>query len=426
LIVRGGTLVTARGADRMDIEVVDRRVNAIGRDLEARGEEIDATGFHVFPGGIDSHVHFNEPGRTEWETIANGSAALAAGGYTSFIDMPLNCAPVTTTVDAFDLKLEAAKRSSVVDFGLWGGLVPGNVDQLRGLVHRGVVGFKAFMCPSGIDDFPHCDSETLRQGMERIAELNSILLVHAEAPALLSVPKGTRVLDFIRSRPVDAEVEAIGEAIEMAREAGCPLHVVHVSTVPGITLIQEAQLRGDDVSGETCPHYLLYDEEDMLRLGGVGKCAPPFRSAGNRDVLLAMVASGEIEMVVSDHSPSTLVLKQGDDYAKVWGGISGCQSTRQLMLAQPNLDPTVIAAATATNIARRFRLLNKGDIAPGFDADLWIVDLSHEDVVRRDDLLYRNRFSAHEGQRIRGKTIKTLVRGREVGHGELIRPGARS
>jgi len=425
VIIRGGTVVTAGGVEPADIRIQYGRITEVGPNLAEESEEMDAIGLHVFPGGVDSHVHFNEPGRTEWEDIAHGSAALAAGGYTLYADMPLNSLPVTTTADAFDLKLEAATGSSIVDFGLWGGLVPGNLDQLPGLVERGALGFKAFMCPSGIDAFPPCDSETLREGMLRIAELDSILLVHAEDPSRLTAPKGPTARDFLESRPVDAEVDAIGQAIGLATETGCRLHVVHVSTVQGIALIQDAQLRGVDVSGETCPHYLLYAVEDLDRLRGVGKCAPPFRSAGNRDNLMAMVAAGEVEMVVSDHSPSTLDLKQGDDFTRIWGGISSCQSTRQLLLARTNVELNVIAAVTATNIARRFRLRRKGDLAPGFDADLWIVDLSHEDVVRREDLLYRNRFSAHEGQRIRGRTIRTLVRGREPGRGELIRPSAR-
>ena len=426
MIVRGGTVVTAHGVEPADIRIRNGRITEVGPDLAEDREEINATGLHVFPGGIDSHVHFNEPGRTEWETIADGSAALAAGGYTTFVDMPLNNLPVTTTVAAFDLKLETAMRSSLVDFGFWGGLVPGNLGELAGLVERGVVGFKAFMCPSGIDEFPPCDAETLRQGMERIAELDSILLVHAEDPAELLAPKGPTARDFIASRPWEAELSAIHQAIMLSRETGCRLHIVHVSTVPGIASIQDAQLRGIDVSGETCPHYLLYADEDLERLGGAGKCAPPFRSRGNRDDLLAMLAAGEVEMVVSDHAPSTLDLKGGNDFARIWGGISGCQSTRQLLLAKANLEPSVIAAVTATNVARRFRLPKKGDIAPGFDADLWIVDLREEDVVRREDLLYRNRFSAHEGQRIQGKTVRTLLRGGEPSRGELIRPDAGS
>ncbi|HEY5033839.1 MAG TPA: allantoinase AllB [Candidatus Dormibacteraeota bacterium] len=408
MIIRGGTVVTARGVEKTDIAIAGDRITAIGLNLAADGEEIDASGLHVFPGGIDSHVHFNEPGRTEWEDIAHGSAALAAGGYTSFIDMPLNNLPVTTDVPAFDLKLEAMKRSSKVDFGLWGGLVPGNLDQLEPLAQRGVMGFKAFMCPSGIDEFPPGDLTMLREGMKRIAALGSILLVHAEDPARLLEPKGTGALDVIRSRPPEAERSAIAQAIELADLTGCPLHVVHVSTARGMNLIREAQERGLDVSGETCPHYLLYVEEDLQRLGGVAKCAPPFRTARDREALWTA------PMVVSDHSPSTLELKRGDDFVKIWGGISGCQTTRQLLLAQNHLDLLEVAAVTATNIARRFGLEGKGDIASGYDADLWLVDLSHDGLVRNEDLLYRNPFSAHEGQPIRGRTVRTLVRGETV------------
>ncbi len=372
MIIRGGTVVTDRGVEKADIAIAGDQIVAVGLNLAGDGEEIDATGLHVFPGGIDSHVHFNEPGRTEWEDIAHGSAALAAGGYTTFIDMPLNNLPVTTDVAAFDLKLEAMKRSSKVDFGLWGGLVPGNLNQLEPLVQRGVMGFKAFMCSSGIDEFPAANQRTLREGMKRIAALGSILLVHAEDPSRLLEPKGSSAMDFIRSRPHVAERAAIAQAIELADATGCRLHVVHVT--------------------------------------------PPFRTASDRRALWTA------EMIVSDHSPSTLDLKSGDDFTKIWGGISGCQSTRQLLLAQDRLDLPEVAAVTATNIARRFGLEGKGDIATAFDADLWIVDLSGADIVRREDLLYRNAFSAHEGQRIRGRTIKTLVGGAEPGSGRFIRP----
>jgi allantoinase len=314
------------------------------------------------------------------------------------------------------------KRSSKVDFGLWGGLVPGNLDELEPLVRRGVMGFKAFMCPSGIDEFPAADEQTLREGMKRIAELDSILLVHAEDPSRLGSPAGGTARDFIWSRPADAELQAISLALAIAGEAGCRLHVVHVSTARGVELIHEAQQGGIDASGETCPHYLLYVESDIERMGGIAKCAPPFRTAIDREKLWWMLRDGRLPMVVSDHSPSTLELKRGDDFTKIWGGISGCQSTRQLLLAMGRLELPVIAAVTSTNIANRFRLAGKADIAPGFDADLWLVDLSHEELVMPDDLLYGNPFSAHEGQRIRGRTVKTLVRGEDPGSGRFIRP----
>jgi allantoinase len=413
LVIRGGTVVTSSSLGLADVAVTGGRISAVGTNLNLEAEqEIDASGLHVFPGGIDSHVHFNEPGRTEWETIANGSAALAAGGYTTFVDMPLNNLPVTIDGPAFDLKLEVAHHSSIVDFGFWGGLVPDNLDQLGGLANRGVLGFKAFMCPSGIDEFPGCDERTLREGMKRIAQLDSILLVHAESPAMLGSPKGAAARDFIASRPPEAELSAIHDAISWARDAGCRLHVVHVSTAEGMRLIEEAD--GVDVSGETCTHYLLYTEDDLERIGGRAKCAPPLRTRADRDGLWAMIAKGSLRMVVSDHSPSTLALKSGFDFSKIWGGISGCQSTRQLLLAQDRLDLSLVAAITSTNVARRFGLSHKGDVAVGLDADLWLVDLGHTEVVRGEDLLYRNRFSAHEGQPIRGRTVRTLVRGRTV------------
>ena len=423
LVVRGGIVVASSSVAVADIAVAGGRITAVQPDLGLKGtDEIDASGLHVFPGGIDSHVHFNEPGRTEWETISSGSAALAAGGYTTFVDMPLNNLPVTIDAAAFDLKMEAATRSAIVDFGLWGGLVPGNLDHLSELAERGVTGFKAFMCPSGIDEFPACDDTTLLEGMHRIARLGSILLVHAEdlptVEARTRSAKGTGARDFVRSRPAEAESEAISRAVAFAAETGCRLHVVHVSTARGAEIISAARARGVDVSGETCPHYLLYVEDDLERLGGLGKCAPPFRTASDRDGLWTHLSEGRLAMVVSDHSPSTLELKQGDDFFKIWGGISGCQSTRQLLLAhagQKNgLDLPTIAAVTATNVARRFALAHKGDLTVGFDADLWLVDLAHEDLLRGSDLFYRNQFSAHEGQPIRGRTVRTIVRGRTV------------
>ncbi len=420
MIIRGGTVVTAGGVEKADIAIAGDQIAAVGLNLADDGVEIDASGLHVFPGGIDSHVHFNEPGRTDWEDIAHGSSALAAGGYTTFIDMPLNSLPVTTTVEAFDLKLGTMNRSSKVDFSLWGGLVPGNLNQLEALVERGVMGFKAFMCPSGIDEFPACDKRTLREGMKRIAELESILLVHAEDPSELREPRGHNALDFVASRPARAELAAITLAVETAGDTGCPVHIVHVSTALGADVIAATQHLGADVSGETCPHYLLYTEADMERLGGIAKCAPPFRTPVDRERLWRM------PMVVSDHSPCTLELKQGDDFRQIWGGISGCQSTRHLLLADGRLELQTVGAVTSTNIAKRFGVTNKGDIAPGFDADLWMVDLDWEGVVRSQDLLYRNPFSVHEGQKIRGRTIRTLVRGQEPGAGRFIRPGARS
>jgi allantoinase len=442
LMIRGGRVVTGAGIVIADVGIAEGAIVAVGANLGvSAAETLDASGLHVFPGGIDSHVHFNDPGRTEWETIATGSAALAAGGYTTFVDMPLNSRPVTIDGESFDAKLRAATASAVVDFGLWGGLVPGNLDHLAELVERGAMGFKAFMCASGIDDFPACDDFTLREGMKRIAQLNSILLLHAEDAATVDEltrkatgggKKGAR--EFIRTRPPAAEVSAISRAISMAGETRCRIHIVHVSTARGVELVGEAQTAGVDVTCETCPHYLLYTEDDMDRLGGLGKCAPPFRSSKDRDGLWRLISDGVLPMVVSDHSPSTPDLKSGPDFFKLWGGISGCQSTRPLLLwhaRAQSVGPAAVAALTATNVARRFGMARKGEVAVGFDADLWLADLSIDAVVRREDLLYRNPFSAHEGRPVRGRTVQTLIRGQTVfkdgrvdrqSRGRFIRP----
>ena len=441
-VIKGGWVVSPVGVLQCDLLITAGKIeNIVPWGTESEGNVMDATGLHVLPGGIDTHVHFNEPGHTDWETIANGSAALAAGGYTSFFDMPLNSLPVTVDVESFDAKLGALSASSVLDFGIWAGLVPGNLDHIEALVQRGAMGFKAFMCPSGLDQFPACDERTLREGMRRIAAIGSILLVHAEDPAIVdalsrrAIAGGrTSAIDFVRSRPPAAEIEAIKRAISLAGETDCHLHIVHVSTAEGMRLIQEANGNGVNVSGETCPHYLLYTEDDVERLGSLGKCAPPIRSAPDQEAMWRYVLEDPRAMVVSDHSPCAPELKLGDDFFKLWGGIAGCQTTRQLLLAESerrSITPLRVAEVTAANMLIPFALKGKGRITPKADADLWLVDLSHEAVLRQSDLKYRHQSSAHVGKTLRGRTVMTIVRGetvffdgREVAikSGRMIRP----
>src|SRR3989441_5790467 len=312
LIVRNGTLVTATGISNADLGVADGRIVALEPDLAGTSkEEINAEGLHVFPGVIDAHVHFNEPGRTSWEGFATGTAALAAGGTTSYIEMPLNASPPTLDAESFDLKLKAAQATSLVDFALWGGLVPGNLEHLDELAQRGVVGFKAFMSNSGIADFPMADDLTLYEGMARVARLGLIVIVHAENEQITSglarraLAEGrTGIRDYLASRPVIAELEAIERAILFASETGCALHIVHVSSGRGIRLVTEARERGVDVSCETCPHYLVLTEEDVEELGAVAKCAPPLRSVTEQEALWQEVFAGNVPMVTSDHSPA--------------------------------------------------------------------------------------------------------------------------
>ncbi len=427
LLVRNGTIVTTAGESRADLSIADGRIVAIAPDLSGTSkEEINAEGLHVFPGVVDAHVHFNEPGRTNWEGFATGTAALAAGGTTSYIEMPLNSSPPTVDARGFDLKLQAAQTQSLVDFALWGGLVPGNLEHLDELAERGVVGFKAFMSNSGIEDFPMSDDLTLYEGMARVAKLGKIVIVHAENDQITSylarraIEQGrTGIRDYLTSRPVIAELEAIERAILFASETGCPLHIVHVSSGRGVSLVVEAQARGVNVSCETCPHYLVLTEEDVERLGGVAKCSPPIRSQAEQDALWQQIFAGNLPMVVSDHSPAPANMKTDANFFKVWGGISGCQSVLQLMLTEGydkrHLPLSSIASLTADNIARRFGLSPaKGHLVPDADADLVLVDLQSRHQLQANDLFYRHKHSPYVGMTLRGRIVRTLLRGNTV------------
>jgi allantoinase len=326
-ILRRGAITTGEFASTVerplaDIGIADGRIAAIGPDLEGNArEDIDCDGLSVFPGVIDAHVHFNEPGRAEWEGFATGSRALAAGGATACIEMPLNAHPPTLDAESFDLKRAAAEASSVVDFAFWGGLVPGNIEQMDELAARGVIGFKAFMSASGIEDFSASDDLTLHEGMKRAAKLDRIVAVHAENDAIThalaerAIAAGrTGVRDYLASRPIIAELEAISRAILFAEETGCALHIVHVSTGRGVTLVAGARARGVNVSCETCPHYLVFTEEDVEAIGALAKCAPPIRDAAEREALWSYLADGTLPMVASDHSPAPASMKTGDDF----------------------------------------------------------------------------------------------------------------
>ncbi len=325
--MRNGTLVTTAGISNADLAVSDGRIVAIGPHLAGTSkEEINAAGYHMFPGVIDAHVHFNEPGRTDWEGFATGTAALAAGGTTVFFDMPLNSSPPTIDAESFDLKLKAAQANSLVDFALWGGLVPGNLAHLDELAERGVIGFKAFMSNSGIHDFSAVDDLTLYEGMARAAQLGKIVALHAESDQITAalahraiVQGRTGIRDYLNSRPVIAELEAIQRAILFAQETGCALHIVHVSSGRGISLVAEARVRGIDVSCETCTHYLVLTEEDVEELGAVAKCAPPLRPQTEQDALWQQLFAGNIPMVTSDHSPAPATMKTSPDFFKGLG-----------------------------------------------------------------------------------------------------------
>ena len=411
-----------RGDDR-DIAVEDGRICALGKELAGGREEIAARGLAVLPGLIDVHVHFNDPGRTEWEGAATGSRAFAAGGGTLFFDMPLNSSPCTVNVAAFESKRSALERSSVTDFGLWGGLIPGNAGELAGLTACGAVGFKAFLCDSGLPEFPHVDEATLYEGMRIAAELGLPVAVHAESPAHLRTPRGKSVRDYLDSRPVAAEVEAIRLAASLAAETGAKLHIVHISSGSGVAAAVEARTRGADVSIETCPHYLFFTEEDMERIGAAAKCAPPLRPEAERAELWARVLDGSVSIIGSDHSPAPPEVKTGDDFTRIWGGIAGIQATLAVLL-EKGLPLESIVQKVAANPARRFGIARKGTIEIGMDADLVLVRVNQPFVMNTEDLFQRHRVSPYLGCRLRGKVEKTLVRGQAPapGLGRFVRP----
>ena len=426
LILRGGTVVTPAGGQVADIGVKQGAIAAFGPNLSGSARrEVDATGRHVFPGLIDAHVHFNEPGRADWEGIKTGSRALAAGGGTVFFDMPLNAHPPTCDGESFDLKLAAAKRNSLTDFAFWGGLVPRNLDRLEELAGRGVIGFKAFMSDSGMDDFAHVDAKTLRRGMKRAAKLKLPVAVHAESETLTKRLAAERIArgkisvrDYLKSRPMAAELEAIHCAIEIAGETKCALHVVHVSSGEGVALVAAARNRGVDVTCETCPHYLVLTEGDMEKLGAIAKCAPPLRSPSVVKKLWERVLAGEVATIGSDHSPSPPEMKRDENFFKVWGGISGGQHTLPLLLEGRNkksFAPSLVAKLTSFNVAERFRLpKTKGRIEPGADADFALVALREKFTVRARDLFYRHRQSPYVGRALTGRVVQTILRGKTI------------
>jgi allantoinase len=450
LVIRGGEVILPTGRAAADIAVTAGVITAIGTDIEAAAETIDARGLVVLPGLVDAHVHFNEPGRADWEGWDAGTRGAAAGGVTTVLEMPLNAHPPTISAAHFDAKQAVASQKALVDFGLWGGLVNDNLAELAGLAARGVVGFKAFMSESGVDDFRRVTDGVLAAGLKAAARLGVVVGVHAESHEMVerlsSEIRGRREIDrlaWCRARPPAAEVEAIRRLVSCVRGAGpgARAHVVHVSGADGLAEVQGAREWGLSVTAETCPHYLEFDEQDFERVGPALKCAPPIRDAASRERLWTALLAGEVDLVASDHSPCPAAdKKKGEhDVWQAWGGVAGIQATLPVLLTggvhARGLSLERVADLIATAPARLFGLYpRKGAIVVNADADFALVDPRRTWTFGPEHLQTRSGISPYLGRTFKGAAVRTIVRGRTVfadgavvgtaGWGKLVRPDA--
>lgn len=384
----------------------------------------------LLPGLVDSHVHLNEPGRTDWEGFATGTAAAAAAGITTVVEMPLNSVPVTTDPDALAVKRAAARGQLAVDVAYWGGAVPENLGSLGALLDAGVVGVKCFLAPSGIDEFGHLDAAQLESALAELrAHGDGLLIAHAELEEHLHPASGPVFRDFVASRPPESEVAAIRMVIAAARRTGARAHIVHVSAAAALDDVRAAKANGVRITVETCPHYLALAAEDVPDGSGTFKCCPPIRDAANRDLLWQGVLDGTIEAIVSDHSPATADLKLRPDLGEAWGGISGVQTGLSAVWTEAHrrgIPLERILPLFTTGPADLVRLGDQGRIAPGAPAHLAAFAPDRERTVDAARLQYRNKLSPWHGTTLRGVVTETYLHGRVVyrdGEGVLAREG---
>jgi allantoinase len=394
----------------------------------------------LLPGLVDTHVHVNEPGRTEWEGFATATRAAAAGGVTTLLDMPLNSIPPTTTVDNLRAKQAAAEGQVSIDVGFWGGAVPGNLPDLGPLHEAGVFGFKCFLLDSGVEEFRHLEPDQFAMAMAETARLGALMIVHAEDGHLLDARAldGSHYAGFLASRPAEAEEAAIGSVLDQLEWTDGSAHVVHLSAAGAVAMFRAAREVGLDVSVETCPHYLTFDAEHIADGATELKCCPPIREAANREALWAALAAGEIDFVVSDHSPCTPDLKQrgGGDFGAAWGGIASVQLGLPAVWTgarERGLALTAVVRWMATAPADRVGLAHKGRIEVGADADLVRFAPDEKFTVDVAGLHHRNPVSAYAGRRLAGVVRETWLRGvpvsgpvsEDVPRGRLLRRGER-
>jgi allantoinase len=417
-------IVTPDGERDGAVLVRDGRVLAVVQASSVAPEtpREELGGLALLPGLVDSHVHVNEPGRTGWEGFDSATHAAAAGGVTTLVDMPLNCTPVTTTREALLRKADAAAEQARVDCAFWGGLVPGNAQALAPLLDAGARGVKAFLCDSGIDEFPAASEADLRAALPILAERGKPLLVHAElAREAASAPGDPRrYASYLASRPPSWEREAVALLLRLCRELGAPIHVVHLSAAAAVRLVAEARRDGLPLTAETCPHYLSLCAEEVADGRTEWKCAPPVREGSNRDALWSALVDGTLGLVVSDHSPCPPALKQPErgDFMAAWGGIASLQLSLPVVWTEAlrrGLSLSRVASWMADAPAQLAGLAGrKGRIAPGCDADLVAFDAEASFEVRRDLLHHRHKLTPYLGRTLRGVVRKTWLRSRSV------------
>ncbi|MET9257413.1 allantoinase AllB [Streptomyces sp. NPDC003717] len=432
LVLRSTRVITPEGIRAASVAVTAGTItDVLPYDAPVpAGARLEDVGDHVvLPGLVDTHVHVNDPGRTEWEGFWTATRAAAAGGITTLIDMPLNSLPPTTTVENLRIKREVAADKAHIDVGFWGGALPDNVKDLHPLHEAGVFGFKAFLSPSGVDEFPHLEPAELARSLEEINGFGGLLIVHAEDPQNLAVAPqigGPEYSHFLASRPREAEDTAIALLIAQAKRLDARVHVLHLSSSDALPLIAEARKDGVKVTVETCPHYLTLTAEEVPDGASEFKCCPPIREAANQDLLWQALADGVIDCVVTDHSPSTADLKT-DDFATAWGGISGLQLSLPAMWTAARerghgLEDVVrwMSAGTARLVGLDGR---KGAIAPGHDADFAVLAPDETFTVDPAELQHRNRVTAYAGKTLYGVVKSTWLRGRRVvADGEFTEP----
>ena len=435
LVIRSERVLIGGALYAATIHVRDGVIVSTGAytDMPAGVRAIDVGAHVVMPGLVDTHVHINDPGRTDWEGFAHATRAAAAGGVTTLVDMPLNSIPATTTVAALERKRSAADGHCYVDVGFWGGVVPGNVADLQPLARAGVLGFKAFLSPSGVDEFRHVAETDLRAALPVLAHEHLPLLVHAELPSYLQpVPESSdprKYATWLDSRPPDAEVAAIGLLVCLAQASGAHVHIVHLASWDGLRLIRNARATGARLTVETCPHYLTFAAEEIADGATAFKCAPPIRSGTHREFLWMGLIEGQIDLIATDHSPAPPALKRLDDgnFIEAWGGIASLQLSLPVIWTGATSRAIEIGSLPRWVCEGPARLAGlqkrKGTIAAGYDADLVVWDPEALFIVDASKLEHRHAVTPYEGRRLRGRVVKTILRGEVVfDDGEFASP----